>query len=182
MIPYAAPGSQPTPARYAAGRDIARHARLLYGIRSGYLEVGYINGDPLHTGLKRARWFYYTPERVPQLVQYLQQLAHRYGNVYISRTLYRQNQRNSAHALPSRVVFIDDAPEHPTLPYSAVVRTSTGSRHGYYQLDQEQNATTIADLQRRAAATLDADKSGTDIEQMVRIPELAIQYLEFQNR
>jgi DNA-binding Lrp family transcriptional regulator len=113
---------------------------------------------------------HYTPGQLPEIVKYLLECVDRYSNVYISRTLYSRKQRSRAYALPSRVIFLDDAPDS-NLPYSAVVRTSAGRPQAYYRLETEQDADTIFELSRRGAYALHADKSGTDVEQMVRIPE-----------
>jgi hypothetical protein len=171
MTPYAAPASQPSTAPPSSGRDTSRFCKLLYEEQQGYFEVCAIDGDPLTEPLIRLRWIRYTPNRIVEIVRYLLECAARYGNVYISRTLYSRKQRSRLYALPSRIVFVDDAPERPEQPYSAVVRTSHTSRHGYYRLEQPHDAATIYDLQRRAAAALGGDRSGADIEQVVRIPE-----------
>src|SRR3712207_7668894 len=43
-----------------------------------------------------------------------------FRSVYISSAIYSERRRSRTVALPSRIVFTDDAPDCPRLPYSAV--------------------------------------------------------------
>jgi len=143
---------------------------LLYGENNGYLELCYIVGDPSDRSerLRREGWYWYTPQRSAALAQRVARLAARFGDVYVSSTLYSSPRRNQADALPSRVVFLDDAPARDD--YSLSIRTSGNSRHAYYLLDQPIDPQIRAELQRRAAYALGTDKSGADVTQVVRVP------------
>lgn len=157
----------------------ARFLDWLYDDGCGYLEV--VAGQPRPTDpekidlvMKTRRFLYRDPER-PDLrdlaISYIAQLADQYGNVYISCRLYTraakdQNARSEAFALPSKIIFIDDAMEEPYLRPSLTVQTSPDSRHAYYKAD----APTTKDDARRAAKFLDGDPSGVDLTQLVRVP------------
>jgi hypothetical protein len=115
------------------------------------------------------RWFYLDPERLDlyaAAAAYAGQLAEQYGNVYTGIRTYRTKQRTEQNANPGRVIFVDDAPAAPALPYSASIRTSAASRHGYYKCD----APVSKDDARRAAAALGGDPSGVDLTQLIRLP------------
>src|SRR5262245_4583367 len=110
----------------------------LYDDGRGYMEVvagqtNPHNPEKINLVMQTRRWCYYDPER-PDLrdeaADYIAELAQQYGNVYVSSRLYTQeakaqNQRSEDRTLPSRVIFIDDAPDEPYLRYSLSVRTST---------------------------------------------------------
>lgn len=170
----ARPGGRPAEGpRYAAqaraATEVRTFCRFLYDDEHGYAELCYAPADP-RDGLKRAGWYAY-PEQLDRLAQDAARLAEAHGDVYVSSTLYSRRERREDAARPSRIVFLDDAPEAPEgLPYSAEVATSRRSRHAYYRLDTAAPPAARHALQRRAAAALAADPSGADIAQVVRLP------------
>jgi hypothetical protein len=130
--------------------------------------------DKIDLVMSTRRWLYYDPER-PDLIEaaarYITLLSKSHANVYTGVRLYTkaaklQNSRSEEYTKPSRVIFIDDAPAAPELPYSLCVRTSEHSRHAYYKCDR---SVTKDDI-RRAAAALGGDPSGADLTQLVRVP------------
>jgi len=148
----------------------------MYGDQEGWIEAWHGQprpSDPSKIELDKDyahRWYWYTREGRPELVTLLLSWAARYGNVYISTTLYSRPERASEWAMPSRVLFIDDAPELAALPYSMAIETSGGNRQAYYLLSEAVDAATRANLARRIAYALGADKSGADIQQLGRAP------------
>lgn len=157
----------------------ARFIRWLYDQQAGYAEV--IAGTPkvddpsqIEMVISTRRWMYYDsvrPDLVAAMEAYALRLAQEWGNVYVGVRLYdrrakTENRRSEAYALPGQVIFIDDAPDNPVIPYSAAIRTSAGSLHAYYKCDRP----TTKDDARRAAAALGGDKSGADLTQLVRVP------------
>lgn len=157
----------------------ARFLRWLYSEQTGYIEIvaGRTNPtkpDKIDLIMATRRWCYHDPERPDMLDQaaaYAAELASAYGNVYCGVRLYtadarRTNTRAEKYTKPSRVIFIDDAPAAPPMPYSASIRTSEHSRHAYYKCDRP----VTKDDARRAAAALGGDPSGVDLTQLVRIP------------
>jgi len=139
--------------------------RWLYDSQAGYMEI--VAGRPfpskpdkIELVMSTRRWFYYDPER-PDLIdtaaRYIALLSESHGNVYTGVRLYLkaaklQNSRSEEVAKPSRVIFIDDAPASPELPYSLCVRTSEGSRHAYYKCDRRSPKTTCDAPRPRWAA------------------------------
>lgn len=143
---------------------------LLYGERHGFVELSSIEGDPRPRcgGIYRKQGYYAWPAQRIELAQDAAWYALQHGNVYVSSTLYADKTRKTP--LPSPVLFLDDAPDSPALPYSAVVHTSASGRHAYYIADQALDNVTRCELSRRAARALGSDKSGVDLQQIVRVP------------
>ena len=112
---------------------------FLYGDERGYIEVvaGETNRDKpekIDLLMRTRKWYAY-PAQIDQATAYRDELAAKHGNVYIGVRLYderakAQNKRDEAYTRPSRVIFVDDAPEEPYLFYSLSMRTSERSRHG----------------------------------------------------
>jgi hypothetical protein len=167
-------------------RTAERFIRALYDDQAGYMEI--VAGVPRRDDPRKIRlviskddqakntrrWLYRDPLR-PDLdaaaAHYIEALAEHYGNVYISSRLYTKqaatlDTRSEEYTKPSKVIFVDDAPPNPEIPYSFSVRTSDGSRHGYYRVDKP----ATKDDARRAASALGGDPSGVDLTQLVRVP------------
>ena len=181
---HQAPAAAPQGRTHAA----ARFLHWLHDDQAGYAEIVAGATDP-HDSSKilllmptrdrpdvtnTRKWFYLDPERPDlyhQAATYVDALAAQYGNVYTGVRLYDkrardENKRSEAYTKPGRVIFIDDAPDAPALPYTAAIRTSEHSLHGYYKADQP----VTKDDARRAAAALGGDPSGVDLTQLVRVP------------
>ena len=168
----------PRQQRQQDAQAIVAQLEAMFSDQEGWIEAWHGQprpSDPSKIELDKDyahRWHWYTREERPKLVSLLLTWAARYGNVYISTTLYDRPARpkHGGVPLPSRVLFVDDAPEFAPLPYSMAIETSVGNRQAYYLLSEAVDAATRADLQRRIAYALGADKSGWDIEQLGRAP------------
>jgi hypothetical protein len=150
---------------------------MLYHGVAGWCEVATIEGDPSHGAHGDFRRWWYRIDDIHDLERLAQQLGDtgQHGlNVYVSSTLYRTRERSKAAALPSRVLFVDDAPREPeqpyTLSYSMLVQTSPASYQAYYVLDERLNHAARERHQAALAAHLHADPSGADVTQIVRVP------------
>lgn len=143
---------------------------FLYSAQSGYCELSYIDGDPRYESGTTFGWYSW-PKQQDQLLADIDLLAEQYGNVYVSQSLHRaRGKRNYATALPASVLWIDDAPEQPVLPYSLVLRTSAGSRQAFYLLDQPLPALERSQLQGDIARALQADACSADAVHRIRVP------------
>jgi hypothetical protein len=159
-------------------RETLDFLRTLHGDAEGFIEVCTIEGDPDdrdYVFVRRFRKYsratlYRIAAECITLSQTTTDRAPNGLNVYVSSAIYDRPARpcNGGIPLPSRVVFMDDAPAHGEPAYSMVVQTSQGKRHAYYLLDEAADAATRHELQGRVS--IGADKSGKDIEQLVRIP------------
>jgi hypothetical protein len=164
----------PTPPEAVLIADIVWMLRTIYHNQQGWVEIGYIDGDPRYKDMSfmlGCRWHRYSHGRARALARFILELAARYGNVYVSRTCYSEKKRSKQFALPSRAIVIDDAPEDE---YSFTVRTSSKRMHAWVLLDCEVEWPIIEEFSRRGAyasrANQHGDKSGWDCTQMVRVP------------
>lgn len=125
------------------------------------------------------RTFVYVDAAQPETILSALQLARRYrdtyGNVYLSRCLFRPNdkgkyQRDERFAIPNKLVFVDDVkPEHKD-NFAVYIQTSATKGHAYKLTDQSLNAVQYDDVARRLAAYYGADRSGVDYVQLGRWP------------
>lgn len=125
------------------------------------------------------RTFVYVDAAQPETILGALQLARRYrdtyGNVYLSRCLFRPNdkgkyQRDERFAIPNKLVFVDDVkPEHKD-DFAVYIQTSATKGHAYKLTDQSLNAVQYDDVARRLAAYYGADRSGVDYVQLGRWP------------
>lgn len=143
--------------------------RLLYGRSEGYLELAWIDGDPddRKGSIFGRTWFAYRPERLDKLLAKVEEKSRQYGNVYVSVHLYAARRR-SAPVLPGRAIVVDDLPAGVPCSYS--VPTSPSRRHGYFLLSQPAASEELRELSKRAAYAYNGDKSGWDLQQLVRVP------------
>ncbi len=174
---------------FATPSHKARHSipdtsflEFLFGDTEGFLEIGFIHGDPdakprpplrFRDRKGAKRWWYYSRANASRIAAYLNRLGVDYGNVYLSRTLYDRQARPSDGGIPkpSRIIFLDaDKKIQQDRALTGFVRTNDGRGHGYILLSEDADASTIEDISRRAARALGTDASGSDIEQLVRWP------------
>jgi hypothetical protein len=154
----------------SAHAEVDHFLGMLFGghDHAGYFNVRYCAGDPAKDPLSSGGWWHW-PEQRTEATAHAVELASRHGDVYVSRSLFSLPALSAAHALPTRVLFVDDAPRGH-LPYSAVVRTGANLPQAWYILDRVIPGDAAARAQQRIAYALGADKSGADITQIVRFP------------
>ena len=115
------------------------------------------------------------PETIVNALQLARRYRDTYGNVYLSRCLFRLNdkgkyKRNERFAIPNKLVFADDIkPEHKD-DFALYIQTSDAKGHGYKLIDQSLNAVQYDEVARRLAAHYGADISGVDYVQLGRWP------------
>lgn len=166
MLSYVNPGENRDFYQSTLREQATTHINTLFGQQQGFVDLCVCPGDPSKDRVQRAQWFNYSGD-AESLADMCLELGERHGDVYIGRSLYGKRNRDAKHALPSRVVFVDDAPAGN---YSLSIKTSAQSRHGYFLLDCPVDNRQIVELQRNAAAALGADASGADVTQLVRVP------------
>lgn len=154
----------------AAPADTLRFISILYHGLAGWCELSYIDGDPSDRTAPFSRKWHHVAGDYRPLAARCAALGAKYGNVYISRTLYAEKRRSVDCAQPTRVIFVDDLPIDATPAPSMAVQTSATSRHGYYLASAPLPNADGADLARRGAAANGADPSGADLTQIVRVP------------
>jgi hypothetical protein len=114
-------------------------------------------------------WCYVDPERDDLYLAAAEvalRLRDQFGNVYTTRTTFKTKQATKEHANPSPILFVDDAPLDPPLPFSLYLETGRGPGQGFYKCDRP----TTQDDARAVAYTLGGDKSGSNENKILRIP------------
>jgi hypothetical protein len=139
----------------------------------GFIELCYIDGNPKSNHLKRDSWYKIDPskpETYHQAVNRLETLILKYGNVYVSKSQFSKRTRAQCFVIPSRIHFVDDPRIIPTLPFSMILETSEGNTQGCYITTLPVPANESESLSRSAAIALQADQSGWDSTQVIRVP------------
>ncbi|CAA9339448.1 MAG: hypothetical protein AVDCRST_MAG93-6566 [uncultured Chloroflexia bacterium] len=161
----------------AALAAVETFLEALYGEQPGWIEVWHGHTDPAQPDKivfdhDPNRWQWYEPARRAGIAALLVAWAGRYKNVYTSTGMYDRAARpcNGGVPLPSRVVFVDDAKDAGGLVPAIRLITSHGNAQHVYRTREPMDPATRRELQARAAAALGCDKSGSDIEQVLRVP------------
>lgn len=165
--------------------EIVAYFRFLYEGQKGYIRLNAgIADEDTSTGIRMlmpgetsrpgdpntTTWRYLDPER-PDLYDAAAdeaiKLRAAHGNVFTTRTTFRAKQATKENANPSPIVFVDDAPATPALPWSLYLDTGTGPGQGFYKCDQP---TTQADA-RGVRVALGGDPSGSNENKVLRVPQ-----------
>jgi hypothetical protein len=174
---YAAPIStrqekHPGPARYARP-DAERLRNWLWGMfgrNEGWLDLGYIEGDPKERPMRRAGWHYYTPNDLGDLVERCCALVEQYGNAYHSIGLYREPRRDieALSFLPG--VFVDDYPGNGEMPASALLETSRRNYQAFWLVPGGIDAATFRALGKAMARATSGGANSCNAAHIVRFP------------
>ena len=145
--------------------QIAADLDLIIDNQSGWLCVGWIDGDPKTEALHE-EWFYVPAQREKALSRTVE-LAEQGSNIYARQCLFQRIQELSkrgdaftlagdyAHALPSRLIWKDDC--RADTPASQLVETSPGNYQARIMLDRLATA-----AERKHLMTAWRDASGGD--------------------
>jgi len=180
----AAPDVAPAIAELLAG--FKAQFRYFYGQERGYFPIDAgERDDTAPTGIRflipsedapdtpnEREWCYYDPER-PDLLDRAAQVAlqkvEKYGNVYLTRTLFARKRATKDSAKPSRIITVEDAPEVLPIPASRVLRTSPQSRQAFYKLTEPVSTAKAEKLSKLIARVLKADKTGVNANKVLRL-------------
>lgn len=116
-------------------------------------------------------WFNW-PEQRNEMGNYLEKVSTKY-NVWYGVTLFSRPERKREWALPGKRVWADldlVDPKGLELPPSAVVESSKGRFQGIWALKESVPPDVAQDWSRKLAYHTGADKSGWDLEQLLRVP------------
>jgi archaellum biogenesis ATPase FlaH len=150
--------------------DIERFTEFLFGDSTGYVHA------PVK--LKNAEFvpaFFHWPSDKQRLHDYLRSSVSD-GDVYISPALYTEKRATKEYVKSTRTVWVEfDGKEHidfKGLPApDVIVQTSTATHQHCYWSIPEITAESAEDINLRATYYLEADTSGWDITQVLRVPE-----------
>ena len=144
----------------------------LFEKRDGFLCIAHA---PKNNKNKFEQKFFSWPEQRELMGQYIDDKVTN-NNVWFSVNLFRRPERKRDFALPTRLVWADldncDPAEVEPLPQCRV-QTSPKRFQAYWRLDEVVDAEQAMSYSKRIAyeyAKKGADKSGWDIEQLLRIP------------
>ena len=119
--------------------------------------------------------FFPWPDQRSLIVSYIEDLVTG-NNIWFSINLFRRPKRSRDYAIPTRLVWADldyCNPGEVTPPPQARIETSPQRFQAVWRLDEVIDPVKAQDLSKRIAyqyAEKGADKSGWDIEQLLRVP------------
>jgi hypothetical protein len=149
----------------ASTTEVAVFLTARFGDRSGWLCLGWIDGDPALEPL-RETWFK-LPRQLSAAIQCAQTLADCHYNLYVAPCLFGERRRSYATALPSAWLWLDDV----AVDGAELVESSEGNYQSWLPLDQPLDARERSALQRALRdATQGADTCSADAVHMTRLP------------
>src|SRR5689334_23541348 len=123
-------------------QQLAGFLRRCFGGQSGWLCMGWIDGDPKVESL-RETWFE-LPRQFTAALQCARTLADCQFNLYVAPCLFRERTRGYATALPSVWLWLDDV----AIDGAMLVESSPGNFQSWLPLDRPLDARERSQLQR----------------------------------
>jgi hypothetical protein len=118
----------------ASTTELAAFLTTRFGGQSGWLCLGWIDGDPALEPL-RETWFE-LPRQLSAAIRCAQTLASCHANLYVAPCLFAERRRSYATALPSAWLWLDDV----ALDGAELVESSEGNYQSWLPLDQPLSA------------------------------------------
>jgi hypothetical protein len=153
---------------------IDEFVRLLFGHTRGgphYICIftGARNGDGLATVRER---FFSWPAETEAAVRYALAQDRANREVYFCTHLLSAKQRRREHAAPISCLWsdVDDGDLSKGPAPSLVFETSPKRYHGYWLLTESIDPKRAEEMNKRLAEAIDADPSGCDLTQVLRVP------------
>jgi hypothetical protein len=160
------------PARYARP-DVGQLRNWLwemFGSNEGWLDLGYIEGDPKERPMTRDGWHYYNPNDLDDLAERCCALVEQYGNAYHSIGLYREPRRaiEALSFLPG--IFVDDYPGRATRPATCLLETSQRNYQAFWLVPGGIDAATFHALGQAVARATGGGPNSCNAAHMIRFP------------
>ncbi|MHB8576247.1 MAG: DNA-primase RepB domain-containing protein, partial [Dehalococcoidia bacterium] len=170
---------QPIPQEAPAGPDYSEQLAQLpvlwetvFGDRDGVL--GLFSGTRVARRLQRPRdGFFHYPDEVPAALAWVRAEADLARELYHCSHLLVRPRRRKVDAAPLTALYADVDDGQLTalsLAPSAVVESSPGRLQAYWRLSEPVEPEIGEALNRRLALAVNADKSGWDLTQLLRLP------------
>ena len=144
---------------------------LLFGTSKGYLCLATTDPRAPKTSFKQ-RFFDWPRESIKAENYILSVEVHH--NVYFCVNLLSQMERKKSNCLPTDVVWADldkvNPDELTTLPPPIVIQSSPGRWQAFWRLTSKLDPFDAERYSRRIAYEIDADLSGWDLTQLLRVP------------
>ena len=144
---------------------------LLFGDTVGFVNI--FTTDPKAPKSAVKDRYFEWPKESLKLENYIlaQEVKH---NVYFCVSLLRQQERKKKHCLPTDLVWADLDNVNPDsltkLPPAIVLQSSPGRWQAFWRLTTKVESFDAERYSRRIAYAVDADKSGWDAVQLLRVP------------
>lgn len=142
----------------------------LFGKTEGYVCVA--TAKPDRTQFRQA--FYSWPRQSNELISFIEQRCTS-RNVWFGVSLFNKAERSRGNSIPGSILWADldevnphEIPEE--LAPSCVLESSPGRYQAFWRLDRNVDPEVAQEYSKRLAYHLGADKSGWDLEQLLRIP------------
>ena len=141
--------------------------RAVLGNSEGYLGLSFTK-----EGVWKNKYFDY-PSQVSEAVETVTRLDSKGWDCYFIPSVLRHKHRRKASFKESNVVWIDydrDTPTEFTPEPNIIVTTSPNHYHAYWQLTEPATALVVETTNQSLIALNDADPSGKDCTQLLRVP------------
>ena len=144
---------------------------LLFGTNKGFLCLATTDPRAPKTSFKQ-RFFEWPRESIKAENYILSVEVHH--NVYFCVNLLSQMERKKANCLPTDIVWADLDETNPdalkTLPPPIVIQSSPGRWQAFWRLTSKLDPFDAERYSRRIAYSIEADLSGWDLTQLLRVP------------
>lgn len=142
---------------------------FIFGEEIGNLCIA--TGNAQKTQFKQT-WFKWPGDR-EVIGIYLNDVSNRQLNVWFGVSLFNRPERKRDYAVPGNRVWADldeVDPDILELPPSVVIESSPGKYQAFWSFSNVLPPELAQDYSRRLAYAIGADKSGWDLEQLLRVP------------
>jgi hypothetical protein len=143
----------------------------IFGDEEGYLCIA--TTDPRAPKATFAQQFYEWPREAKRVENYFLRVERR-DNVYFCVNLLSKRERKKENCLPTDLLWADLDAVNPDAiqdyPPAIILRSSPGRWQAMWRMTTKVSAFQAEDYSRRLAYHLNADKSGWDLGQLLRVP------------
>jgi hypothetical protein len=153
----------------SAAEELFRH---VFGDSRGLLCISALER---HTEKMQERFFNY-PNAASTAAEFALEKAEQGKDVYFCAHLLTRSRRTKENAGPVRAFYADgDGATVPDdlPPPTAIVESSPGKHHLYWRLNSETPPETAEGINKQITSAIEADPSGYDLTQLLRVPETA---------
>lgn len=141
---------------------------LLFEDQEGYVCIA--TTDPKLLKVSFTQKFFSWPTDYRKMESYILQ-AERRHNVYFCVNLLDKHERKKANCLPGKLLWADlDTTDYEDFPPPILIQSSPGRHQGIWRTSTLLPPYQAEDYSHRLACYLDADASGWDLTQLLRVP------------
>jgi len=142
----------------------------LFGGHTGWMELGYVYGDPNEVDLTIAGWHWYSPDNVDTLVEHCCDLVEQYGNAYHRVSLLSQKRRKEDAVSFIPGIFGDDYSSGAALPATDLLESSQDNFQAYWRVEGGIDVATYKELSTRLESQAGFSSNSKNAIHFVRFP------------